>query len=395
MWSAYRQLFIGLPRIRSMVGFSLLARLSTGAYAVPLVLLIQGTTGSYALAGGAEAANLIAGAVSGPARGRALDRFGSRVVIPRVAVVRAAALGVMWPVAHTGSAPAIIALAVVAGFAAPALPTAMRRQWQQLLGRGDPRLQQAYAFEVNAQVSVFVLGPLLAAAGLTAIGAGATLAATGVLLMIGAFAFAALAVSDQQDQRSRDAPSAHLLRQHGVATLVLLTAVADAALGVTDIAVTAFAKGHHDPSAAGLLLGLAALSAVITGVVFGARSWRQPSRRLLTWFLAASAIMTAPLALAGSIPVLAGLLVLASAPLAVQPIIVYRLLDALAPRDRAGEALAWISTANSAGVGVGYVAAGAIIQASGTTVAFVISAALLAAAAIVPLARQQALATSS
>ncbi len=44
-----------------MVGFSLLARLSTGAYAVPLVLLIQGATGSYALAGGAEAANLIAG----------------------------------------------------------------------------------------------------------------------------------------------------------------------------------------------------------------------------------------------------------------------------------------------------------------------------------------------
>lgn len=240
MWSAYRQLFVDLPRIRSMVGFSLLARLSTGAYAVPLVLLIQGATGSYALAGGAEAANLIAGAVSGPARGRALDRFGSRVVIPRVAVVRAAALGAMWPVAHTGSAPAIIALAVLAGFAAPALPTAMRRQWQQLLGREDPRLQQAYAFEVNAQVSVFVLGPLLAAAGLTAIGAGATLAATGVLLMIGAFAFAALAVSDQQDQRARDAPIAHLLRQHGVATLVLLTAVADAALGVTDIAVTAF-----------------------------------------------------------------------------------------------------------------------------------------------------------
>ncbi|MGI8711763.1 MAG: MFS transporter [Solirubrobacteraceae bacterium] len=376
------------------MSFSLLARLSTGAYAVPLVLLIQGTTGSYALAGGAEAANLIAGAVSGPARGRALDRFGSRVVIPRVALVRTAALGVMWPVAHTGSVPAIFALAVVAGFAAPALPTAMRRQWQQLLGHRNPRLQQAYAFEVNAQVSVFVVGPLLAAAGLAAIGAGATLAATGVLLLIGAFGFAALAVSDQQDQHSRDAPSPHLLRRPGVATVVLLTLVADTSLGVTDIAVTAFAKGHHDPSAAGLLLGLAALSAVITGAVFGARSWHQPSRRLLTRFLAASAIMTAPLALAGSIPVLAGLLVLASAPLAVQPIIVYQLLDALAPRERAGEALAWVSTANSAGVGIGYVAAGAIIQASGTTVAFVISAALLAAATIVPLTRPQALATA-
>ena len=158
-----------------MVGFSLLAWLSTGAYAIALVLLVQGATHSYALAGAAEAANLIAGALSGPARGRALDRFGSRVVIPRVALVRALTLGAMWPVASTGSGAAIVALA---GLAAPALPTAMRRQWQQLLGREDPRLQQAYAFEVNAQVAVFVIGPLLAAAGLATMGAGATLAAT-------------------------------------------------------------------------------------------------------------------------------------------------------------------------------------------------------------------------
>jgi len=112
----------------------LLAWLSTGAYAIALVLLVQGATRSYALAGAAEAANLIAGALSGPARGRALDRFGSRVVIPRVALVRALTLGAMWPVASTGSGAAIVALAVLAGLAAPALPTAMRRQWQQLLG---------------------------------------------------------------------------------------------------------------------------------------------------------------------------------------------------------------------------------------------------------------------
>lgn len=84
----------------------------------------------------------------------------------------------MWPVASTGSGAAIVALAVLAGLAAPALPTAMRRQWQQLLGREDPRLQPAYAFELNAQVAVFVIGPLLAAAGLATMGAGATLAAT-------------------------------------------------------------------------------------------------------------------------------------------------------------------------------------------------------------------------
>jgi predicted MFS family arabinose efflux permease len=391
MCAAYRQLFVDLPRMRAMVGFSMLARLSTGAYPVPLVLLIQGTTHSYALAGAAEAGNLFAAAVTGPARGRAVDRLGSRIVIPRVALARTVALGVMWPVAHTRSAPAILGLAIVAGFAAPALPTAMRRQWQQLLGREDPRLEWAYAFEVNAQVMVFVIGPLLAAAGIATIGAGATLAGTGALLMVGAVAFAALAVSDQQDQSARAAGTSHLLRERGVAALVLVTVVADVSLGVVDIAVTAFAKGRDDPSAAGLLLGVAATSALITGTVFGARSWSTPPASQLRWLLGTSALLTVPLALAGSIPAMAGLLILASAPLAIQPIIVYRLLDGLAPRERAGESLAWISTANSAGVGIGYLAAGTVIQASGTTAAFLTGAALLAAAATVAFTQRHAL----
>lgn len=393
MWmvAAYRQLFADAPRARSMVCFSLLARLSTGAYAIPLVLLIQGTTHSYALAGGAEAANLVAGAVSGPARGRALDRFGSRVVIPRVALARAVTLGALWPVAHTRSSWGILLLAIVAGFAAPALPTAMRRQWQQLLGHQAPRLQQAYAFEVNAQVMVFVIGPLVAAAGLATIGAGATLAATGAFLLAGAFGFAALAVVDRQETPTDGPRRLHLLHVPGIATLALLTMIADTAIGVQDIAVTAFAKAHHNPGAAGLLLGLAALSAVLVGVMFGARSWTTPQRLLLARFVAVAAVLTAPLALARSIPIMAVLLVLASAPLAVQPIVVYQLLDRLAPRDHAGEALAWISTANSAGVGAGYLAAGAIIQVWGTTTAFFASAALLTAATIACLSGQQTL----
>ncbi len=110
-----------------------------------------------------------------------------------------------------------------------------------------------------------------------------------------------------------------------------------------------------------------------------------------TGFIAAAAILTAPLALARSLPAMAVLLVLSSGPLAVTPIIVYQLLDRLVPRDRAAEALAWISTANSAGVGAGYLAAGAIIQGSATTTAFLASAALLTLATIGSVAGQRTL----
>lgn len=391
MISAYGQLF-GVPRARALVASSLLARLSTGAYAIPLVLLIHGTTHSYTLAGAAEAANLGAGAISGPTRGRALDRFGSRIVIPRVALLRAALFAALWPVAHTRMSWAIVLLAVIAGFAAPALPTAMRLQWQHLLGREDPRLEQAYAFEASAQVAMFVVGPLLSAAGLATIGAGATLAASGVFLIAGALTFGVLALDDRAPRTTKQRRRAGLLALPGLQTLVLAALIADSALGMIDITVIAFAKRHGAPSAAGLLLAIFALTSVLTSAAIGARSWRMPARKRLTALMGAAALLTPLLALGHSIGAIAGLLVLAGAPFAAQWSTTYLALDRVAPRDAAAEALSWISAANAAGVGIGYLLAGAIVQDSGTTPAFITAACLLATAATIVLIRQATLA---
>jgi hypothetical protein len=65
VFSVYGQL-LRVDRARPLVLFSLLARVSTGAYVIPLVLLIQGATGSFALAGTGAALVALAGAVSGP-----------------------------------------------------------------------------------------------------------------------------------------------------------------------------------------------------------------------------------------------------------------------------------------------------------------------------------------
>jgi MFS family permease len=391
--SAYRELF-GVRRARALVASSLLGRLSTGAYLIPLVLLIQGTTHSFALAGTAEAANLATGAISAPARGRALDRHGSRVVLPRVAVARAALFAAMWPVAHTRMAWAIVLLAVIAGAASPQLATAMRLQWQHLLGREDPRLQQAYAFEASAQVAMFVIGPLLSAAGLATIGAGATLAATGLFLIAGALVFGVLAVDDRASGSGGRRRSARVLAVPGIRTLVLTALIADSALGMIDITVTAFAKRHGQPSAAGLLLAIFALTSVLTSAVLGARTWRMPARKRLVVLTGTAALLTPLLALGHSIAAIAGLLVLAGAPFAAQWSTTFIALDQVAPRDAAAEALSWLSAANAAGVGIGDLLAGAIVQSSGPLPAFITAACLQAIAATIVLARQRTLIAS-
>lgn len=389
--SAYRPLF-STARARRLVTTSLIGRLSTGVYPIPLVLLIQGTTHSFALAGVAESVNLATAALTGPARGRALDKWGSRHAIPPIALARAGAVGAMWPVASSRSTWAVVLVAAAAGLAAPALPTAMRLQWRQLLGREDPRLARAYAFESLAQVSLFVAGPLVAAGGIAALGAGATLAATGGLLLVGALPFAALAVEDRAQRPAHRRARVSPVRIAGVRTLVITTVIADAALGVVDIAVIAFAKHHGNPSAAGLLLAIFCLASVIGGAAYGARHWSIPPRLRLAAIMALAALLYLPLATASSIAQLAGLLALAGAPFAAQWTTGYLALDDVADAQTAGEAMSWISAANATGVGVGYAVAGAIIQHADATDAFLAAAVLLVIATLTVLARQGTLA---
>jgi MFS family permease len=389
--SAYRPLFF-TARARWLVMTSLIGRLSTGVYPIPLILLIQGTTRSFVLAGVAESVNLATAALTGPARGRALDKWGSRRAIPPMALARAAAVGAIWPVASSRSTWAVLLVAAVAGLAAPALPTAMRLQWRQLLGREDARLARAYAFESLAQVSLFVAGPLVAAAGIAALGPGATVAASGGLLLLGALPFAALAIEDRArppaHRRARISP----VRIAGVRTLVIATVIADAALGVIDLAVIAFAKHHGNPSAAGLLLAIFCLASIIGGAAYGARHWSSPPRLRLAGIVALSAALYLPLAIASSIAQLAGLLALAGAPFAAQWTTSYLALDEIAHAQTAGEAMSWISAANATGVGIGYAVAGAIIQNADAADAFLAAAALLALAALTILTRQGTLA---
>lgn len=136
---------------------------------------------------------------------------------------------------------------------------------QRLLGRDYPRLPQAYAFESLAQVSVFVVGPLLAAGGIATLGPGATLAATGGLLLASALSFSLLALGDRAVRAAASTTRQSPIRIPGLQTLVLATVVADAALGIADVTVVAFAKHHGHPSAAGLLLAVFCSASVVDG----------------------------------------------------------------------------------------------------------------------------------
>jgi predicted MFS family arabinose efflux permease len=290
--------------------------------------------------------------------------------------------------AEAAPAWSLVALAGLAGAATPPLVASMRVEWQRVLGEGAGRLVQAYAFESSAQTGVFVVGPLLAGAVIALAGARVALGASAAALLVGTLAFAAVAGTPPPPERAR---AGSPIRLPGVLTLVLVTALADVALGAIDVLVTAFAEQRGRPALAGVLLAVFAGSAVVGALAYGMRSWPLPPALQLLAILLAGTTTIALLALPTSPLALAALLALAGGPSAAQWAASSVALDAASGGRGGAEAFTWLSTANGIGIAVGSVLGGAAVERWGVATAFLLAAAGPACAAAVIAARRATL----
>lgn len=391
MLSTYRSL-LQCPGAAPRVWASLLGRLPLAVIELPLILVARSVTGSFTFAGATIAAFSAGIAVSAPLRGRAIDRLGSRSAVPPLVVLHSAALVALALLPGSDAHWTIVALAALAGTTAPALPIAMRVEWQRLLGDRNPRLEHAYAFEAVVQWALFVVGPFLAGLGVATIGARGSLVASGALTFTGGLAFAALAGARPGAAASCAHAGRSPIRIAGVRTLVGATVLSDAAIGAVELVIVAFARQRAAASTAGILLGLFCASAVLCGVAYGARSWSRPPPERLVRLMTATTIVLLPLALARSVVALAFLLVAAGAPFAAQAATSSVALDGVAPPGTIAEAYSLLSAANAVGLALGGLAGGAITQAAGTGAAFVAAAGLMAASAAFVWSRRATLA---
>jgi predicted MFS family arabinose efflux permease len=370
---------LATPGAARLVAASLLARLSFGLFDLALVLLVQRATGSFAAAGLALGLHAVGVAVTAPLRGRLLDRLGARRALPPLLVINAASV-VAIPLVD---APALaVALATVTGLTAPPFVAAMRLEWQRLLGIGSPQLATAYAFETAAQIGVFVIGPLLAAGGIALAGPSAPLLVSAALSLGFGLVFARLARTIPLPDRT-PARGLGALRHGGVQTLVAATLLGDTSLGIVDIAVIAFATERGSDAASGVLLALFTTGAVLGAALAGTREWRMPALRRLPIVLGVYGAALAVLALPHSIVLFGALLLPAGAPSAIQWATASVALDDVTPPGQGAEGATWLSSANAAGIAAGGVVAGALIEASGTTAAFLAAAGLAVFASLV------------
>jgi MFS family permease len=387
VFSPYARIFAAVPGSLAFSFAGWLARLPMPILGLGAVLLVEGETGSYGLAGAVAGTLALAGSLVSPQWARAMDRRGQGVVL-RVAFTGYLVFGIAFVAAVILDAPqwTWFLLAGLTGACGPNIGSIVRARWADALD-ADAR-QTAFAFESVVDEVVFVVGPPLVTFLATLINPPVGFL-TGVAIgFAGAMWLAGLRETEppvhplDADGRRRAAVVLHPT----VLTVAIIYLAVGAVFGAMDVVVVAFAEAEGAPALAGVALAAYAGGSLAAGLVYGVV--RLPGT-LAARFVGCAVFfaVAAQLLLAvGSLPVL--IVVGFVAGLAIAPVLVsgMSLVESRMPRSALTEALTWVVTGLTLGVTAGSALAGAAVDAWGAETAFAVPAVSAALAGVLALA---------
>lgn len=370
--------FVRVLRTPGALGFSLaalIARLPISMIGLGIVLLVSAQDGAYGRAGILTASYVIASAFFTPLGARYVDRWGQRLVVMIILAVHVPSLvlfvvgvGDQWPLI------ALIFIAAVAGATQPASGSLVRARWVHSL-RGREGLQTAFAWESILDEVIFVTGPPLATILALLVAPAAPLIAATLLVFAGSL----LLVSQRRSEppahpQNTGQPSA--IKSPALIVLTFIMIALGSVFGSLEIVTVAAAAAAGQPGAAGVILALYAFGSLVGGVLFGARGYGD-DRPIRTLVIAAAllALATLPFPFISSIIGLSIIAVFAGFIVAPVLILTNQLVEAVSAPGQLTEALAWVNT-TGLGVGVAMSAAfaGSLVDASGVSAGYALTA---------------------
>lgn len=365
MLRRYRDV-LAIPAIRTAVIVGFIARIPLfGAGVVVTLHVVRTLERSYTEAGLATSVLVLAIAVSGPWRGRLLDRFGlRRVLVPSIVVQSAYALIV--PLLEFG--PFLLAQAVAGLFFIP-----VQAILRQSVMAAAPESERRAVLSLDGVVLELSAGlaPAIAVAAATTWPTAYVLA--GVFwasALAGVLLYAVNLPLRRPQDGGTDRVRLSTRSWFGPKVLALLLGGVTSTLvfAGTDLSAVATLNEVDRPSSIGWVLALWAVGSLIGGLVYG--GVKRPLDPFL--LLAALGAITLLPALAGGVWSL-GLLLLVAGLLG-QPVVtgtVERLTDQV-PEAARGEAMGWHSTAMTSGIALGAPVSGVAIDASGGAGGFLV-----------------------
>jgi MFS family permease len=351
------------PGVARLAVFTFLGRLPFAIVGLSIVLLMRREAYGYGEIGITLAAESVAIAVTAAFVGRLADRRGRTQVI--------LVLGVATTVLLAGETVAIMANAPVAVLAAgaalqgatiPPISASMRALWSRLVA--SDRVESAYAFDAIQLELVFIVGPLIAAGIATALTPAVSLFLCAGLYLSASVGFATAPAARAAPSEEASAPRtrAGALGSPGIRTLAGLGVLTAVSYGAVEVALPAFTESEGSRAAAGPLFTVWALGSLLGGLWYGSVGWRAPLESRLLVLVGVLALAAAPLAFAGSITVMAALLLLTGLAIAPMATTEFALIERLAPAGMSTEAYSWQIVAGAVGFGLGTAISGALVE---------------------------------
>ncbi|MEH0550992.1 MFS transporter [Streptomyces sp. B21-101] len=355
---------LGSPYVARLLGGTLTGRLPNGM--APVAILLWATTSGSSIAFGGLLSALygLSSSVVQPVKGRLMDRNGQTAVHLPAAVLNSALLVTLPLTGPYGGPGLATALVVAAGLTAPSLEAGLRALWPSVLP--DARLRHAaLALDTGTQSLLYIFGPLLVAALVSAYNPSVALTVTAVLGLAGT----TVVVLAPPSRRWRSTPSVGTL--HGpvgrltspglLLLFVSLTGIGFA-IGAMNVWSIAIAEDHEQAMLSGIIPAAFSTGSLLGGLVYGRRTWsRTTADRLI---IASAAFLAGWLPLV-TLPAPFAATAAITVPGAFLTVVVacaYVTTDALVPAGRTSEAYAWLILSIGVGQSAGTALAGRLAE---------------------------------
>jgi MFS family permease len=382
------------PHVAPLLLASMLARLPFGLYALAVVLYLAEARDSYAVAGLVDGAFGIGAAIGVPVQSRLIDRFGHRRVLLPLAIVDASSTLLLIALTEADAPTiALVLCALVGGFAVPAIGSAMRALWPELLRRRDELLSTAFALDGVSIELLFTVGPLLSALIIALVSPIAALLLSAACALTGTILFVTRKPSREWTPDA-DAGTHGLLgalRSPGVVTLALSAAPVGFCFGTVEISMPAFAEQFGAAEWAGVLLSVWAGASAVGGLAYGARHWRQPLPSVYVRIALLLPLGFLPALLAPSIAAMALLIIPAGLLIAPLGAAANQIVGTVAPAGAVTEAYSWPTTFLIAGFAAGTAVGGHLAEHVSWESCFVAAVAAASAGALIAIGRRATL----
>jgi predicted MFS family arabinose efflux permease len=316
---------------------------------------------------------------------RWVDQLGQRRLLPWLAMLNALGLVGFVVAVETNEPTVVQALAAAfAGLTQPAIGSMVRARWAYVAP--PESLRSAFAIESIIDELIFTIGPLLTAYLAFQVGLPLPLIVAAVLTVAGSLALAVQKRTEPPSARhAREedgAARASAIRRPGMILMVVASLGVGAVFGSYEVTVVAFSQDAGQSGASGLILGLWAAGSMLGGLLFGSRQWAMDLPRQVFLLTGILAIALLPAPLVRTVPVLTVTTSIAGFVVAPALIAIFSLTERLVPGSLLTEGLTWTNSGLALGFSMGTAINGIIIDARGTTTAFLLPAACAAMACV-------------